>query len=250
MSGRWRAQLIESLRDLTADPPRNGAVPMKLENDLERLYANRFSDSERSEKTNLWRILCDAFFSRYVPPDGTVLDLGSGYCDFINNIAAAHRIAVDLNPATWSAAAEGVDVHALPLERLDEAIAPASVDFAFASNVFEHLRGPDALLEVLAAVHRVLRPGGRLMIMQPNVRLVKGRFWDFFDHTLPLSEKGMSEALTLSGFEIVECRARFLPYTTKSRLPQWPWLVRLYLALPPAQWLAGRQMLLVARRLP
>ena len=28
----------------------------------------------------------------------------------------------------------------------------------------------------------------------------------------------------------------------------WPWLVRLYLAFPPVQWLLGKQMLLVAER--
>ena len=84
--------------------------------------------------------------------------------------------------------------------------------------------------------------------MQPNVRLVGGKFWDFFDHTLPLTEKGMAEAMTVAGLRVVESRARFLPYTTKSRLPQWPALVRLYLAVPPAQWLLGKQMLVVAER--
>jgi hypothetical protein len=58
----------------------------------------------------------------------------------------------------------------------------------------------------------------------------------------------MEEALGVAGYEVVECRARFLPYTTKSKLPQWSWLVRLYLALPPAQWLMGKQMLVVAQR--
>jgi SAM-dependent methyltransferase len=219
-----------------------------LESELDRLYANRFSERERVAKVRLWHTLCDAYFSRLVPAHGTVLDLGAGYCDFINNIRAAQRIAVDLNPDTPRHAAEGVEVHLLPLEQLGEVIKPGTVDLAFASNVFEHLRGPDALLQVLGAVHRALRPGGRLVVMQPNVRLVGGRFWDFFDHTLPLTEKGMEEALTVSGYEVIERRARFLPYTTKSRLPQWPWLVRLYLALPPAQWIMGKQMLVIARR--
>jgi hypothetical protein len=84
--------------------------------------------------------------------------------------------------------------------------------------------------------------------MQPNVRLVGGAFWDFFDHTLPLTERGMEEAMAVAGLRVVERRARFLPYTTKSRLPQWSWLVRLYLLLPPAQWLLGKQMLVVAER--
>jgi SAM-dependent methyltransferase len=219
-----------------------------LEAGLDRLYAHRFSDAERAAKAGLWRVLCDHFFARYVAPDATVLDLGAGYCDFVNNVKAARRIAVDLNPDTAAAAAPGVEVIALPLERLGEAVAPDSVDLAFASNVFEHLRGPDALLAVLAAVHRALRPGGRLVIMQPNVRMVGMAFWDFVDHTLPLTEKGMAEALGMSGFEVAESRARFLPYTTKSRLPQWPALVKLYLALPPAQWLLGKQMLVVGRR--
>jgi hypothetical protein len=58
----------------------------------------------------------------------------------------------------------------------------------------------------------------------------------------------MVEALTMAGFETLECRARFLPYTTKSRIPQWIPLVRLYLALPLAQRLLGKQMLVVSRR--
>jgi SAM-dependent methyltransferase len=221
---------------------------MRIEGELEKLYANRFSTAERIEKHRLWKTLCESYFSQYVPSEGTVLDLGAGYCDFINQIRAAHRIAVDLNPETRHAAAAGIEVHSLPLERLGEVIAPQSIDLAFASNVFEHLRDPDALLEVLASVWRVLCPGGRLMIMQPNIRLVGGGFWDFFDHTLPLTEKGMAEALLVSGFEVLENRPRFLPYTTKSLLPRWSCLVRFYLMFPPVQWLFGKQMLLVARR--
>lgn len=225
-------------------PPGRGT----LEGGLDRLYAGRFSDRDRREKVRLWETLCRSFFDRYVPGDGAVLDVGAGYCDFVNHIRAARRVAVDLNPDTARAAAPGVEVYQHPLERLDEVIEFESIDLAFASNVFEHLRGPDALLRVLAALRAVLKPGGRLMIMQPNARLVGGSFWDFFDHTLPLSEKGMCEALGIGGFEVVECRARFMPYTTKSRLPKAPALVRLYLALPPAQWAFGKQMLVVARK--
>jgi SAM-dependent methyltransferase len=219
-----------------------------LNAELDRIYAARFHDAERESKARLWRVICETFFSNYVPEDGCVLDLGAGYCDLVNNIHARHRIAVDLNPDTARFAAPGVELHQLPLERLSEAVEPETVDLAFASNVFEHLRGPDALLKVLANVRRVLRPGGRIVIMQPNVRLVGGAFWDFFDHTLPLSERGMTEALEVAGLRVVECRARFLPYTTKSRLPQWAFLVRLYLRCRPAQYLLGKQMLVVAER--
>lgn len=218
-----------------------------LEGALERLYAQRFPEMERAAKARLWAVLCEAFFSRYVSESGTVVDLGAGYCDFINNVRAARRIAVDLNPDSERHAAEGVEFFRVPFDRLGEVVAPGSIDLVFASNVFEHLPNPEALLRALAAVRQALRPSGRLVVLQPNVRLVGGAFWDFFDHTLPLSERGMTEALVVAGLEVVECRARFLPYTTKRRWPQWPALVRAYLAFPPAQWLLGRQMLVVAR---
>ncbi len=220
----------------------------RLEDGLDRLYAARFPEDDRAAKARLWTVLCDAFFSRYVPAGGTVVDLGAGYCDFANNIRAARRVAVDLNPDTARYAADGVEVVRAPLDRVDEVVGEGTVDLAFASNVFEHLPNPDALLRTLSAVRRALKPGGRIMVMQPNVRLVGGAFWDFFDHTLPLTEKGMVEAMTVAGLRVVESRARFLPYTTKSRLPQWGVLVRLYLAVPPAQWLLGKQMLVVAER--
>lgn len=219
-----------------------------LNAELDRLYAARFHDDERESKARLWAVICDSFFSQYVPKDACVADLGAGYCDFVNNIRAGRRIAIDLNPDTTKFAAAGVEVHQLPLERLAEAVEPGTVDLAFASNVFEHLRGPDALLKVLDNVKQILRPGGRIVIMQPNVRLVGGAFWDFFDHTLPLSERGMVEALEVAGLQVVECRARFLPYTTKSRLPQWGFLVRLYLRFRPVQFLLGKQMLIIAER--
>ena len=110
--------------------------------ELDRLYNNRFPAGERAARARLWKLLCQAFFDRYVPSDGTVLDLGAGYCDFINNVRAARRIALDLNPDCTVAAAPEVQVHQLSLDRLGEVVADGSIDLAFASNVFEHLRAP------------------------------------------------------------------------------------------------------------
>lgn len=222
----------------------------RLERELERIYAHRFSTRDRQRKSRVWRTICDGFLSRYVPAEATVLDIGAGYCEFSNHIRARRRIAVDLNPETVHAAAPGVEVLSIPLEGLASALEPESIDVVFASNVFEHVRGVDALLGIFDALRHALKPGGTMLIMQPNIRLLGGRFWDFVDHTLPLTELGMTEALDIAGFEVIERRARFLPYTFKSRFPAWPWMVRLYLSLPPAQWLFGKQMFVVARRRP
>jgi len=58
----------------------------------------------------------------------------------------------------------------------------------------------------------------------------------------------MIEALEGAGFRMVEVRPRFLPYTTKSRLPAWPILVKLYLRVPLAHMVLGKQMFLVAEK--
>lgn len=222
--------------------------PAALASFIATLYQQRFSPADRQAKRALWQTLHDAFFARFVAPDATVVDLGAGYCDLVNAVTAARRIAVDLNPDTPRFAAPGVEVLAVSLEHVGAHLPEASVDVMFASNVLEHLRSPEQLLAVLTGARRVLRPGGRLIVLQPNVRVVGGAFWDFLDHTLPLSERGMGEALTLAGFRIVESRARFLPYSTWGRRLPRPWVVRLYLRLRPAQWLLGKQMLVVAER--
>lgn len=214
--------------------------------DLSRLYDLRFSNSERSENDRLWRVLCDQYLSRFVTSEATVLDVGAGSCGFINHISARRRIAIDLDEGILERAAGGVETHVSDIHSLPELLGASSVDVAFASNVFEHLADARELVRVLNAIRAVLRHDGTLIILQPNIRLVGGRFWDFLDHTLPLTELGMQEALRVAGFRTTFCKARFLPYTTKGRGSKPDWLLRLYLRLPPAQWVFGKQMLIVA----
>jgi SAM-dependent methyltransferase len=212
---------------------------------LPRLYAARFDPAEKARKDRIWRVLCRDFFQRYVRPEDTVLDVGAGYCEFINHIACRRRLALDLSEDVHRHAAPGVEVLQGRSSDLP-ALADGTVDVAFASNFFEHLESKQDLLATLAELRRVLRPAGRLLILQPNVRLVGGAYWDFFDHHLPLTERSLVEALELTGLTPVEVRARFLPFTTKSALPQHPALVWLYLRLPLAHRLFGKQSWIVA----
>jgi SAM-dependent methyltransferase len=80
-----------------------------------------------------------------------VLDLACGYGEFINNIRAARKIAVDLNPDSPDAVAGDVIFHAVAANALGP-ITDASVDVVFTSNFFEHLPDKAALQEVLGEV--------------------------------------------------------------------------------------------------
>jgi SAM-dependent methyltransferase len=215
--------------------------------DLEELYQHRFDPAERARKAAVWQVLCRRFFERYVRDSDTVLDLGAGMCEFINTIRCRERIAVDVNPAVRHEAGPGVRVIVTRSDDLGD-IAAESVDVVFASNFLEHLPDKNTLLATLRESCRVLRCGGRMLVLQPNIRVLGGRYWDFFDHHIPLSDRSLVEALELVGLRVVEVRPRFLPYTTKSSLPQHPFFIHLYLSLPLAHRLLGGQAWVVAKK--
>jgi len=214
---------------------------------LAKLYQHRFAAEERVQKSAIWKVLCQSFFQRYVAESDVVVDLGAGYCDFINNIRCARKFAVDLNEETRQCAAPDVNVFLTSVSDLSP-LESASADVVFASNLFEHMPSKRDLMATLSEVRRVLRPGGRLLILQPNIRYAYKEYWDYFDHYLPLSHLSMVEALQLAGFTIEEVRPRLLPYTFKSRLPKSGFLLRVYLRLPLLHRLVGKQMFLVAAR--
>lgn len=119
----------------------------------------------------------------------------------------------------------------------------------FTSNFFEHLDSKDELIDTLKEVHRVLKPGGKIMVLQPNIRLVGNQYWDYVDHTLPLTEKSLEEAFHLTDFGTLFRKTRFLPFTANSRIPASPILIKAYLRFPPAQLLMGKQTFVVAEKL-
>ena len=213
--------------------------------ELDAIYRARFG-SKAAARVSMWDTLVTSYFQRFVGPTDTVLDLGAGYCEFINAVRCGTKIAVDLNPATKAQAGADVTVHQSPSTDLPAELTN-SVDVAWVSNFFEHLDSADELLATLRELHRVMRPGGRLLVLQPNIKLTGPAYWDFVDHSLALTDKSLAEALSLTGFTVERMKVRFLPYTTESRLPVSATLIRWYLRFPPAQYLLGKQTFVVAR---
>jgi SAM-dependent methyltransferase len=214
--------------------------------DIRSLYRNRFHEKDLARKDALWKILCERFFQGQVA-GAVVLDAGAGACEFINHIRAERKIAVDMNPDVRGFAAKGVEVFQAAADRMPF-LADGSVDTVFMSNLLEHMENKSQVMSVLGEARRVLRPGGRLLILQPNIRLVGMSYWDFFDHRVPLTDKSLAEAVTAAGFYVRRVIPGFLPYTTKSRLPQWGILVRIYLRLPFLWRIFGKQTFLAAEK--
>ena len=219
-----------------------------LESGVAQLYRHRFPVGVLTRRTEVWSVLCRSWFAKYIPPSAKVVEVAAGYCEFINNVMAVERVAVDLNPETKIHAAPGVIVYEVPAERLADIIERGHFDTAFMSNFLEHCRSRDQVLAVLRAVSVVLKPGGRLLILGPNFRYCYKDYFDYFDHHLALTEKAVIEALQLSGFEVEVVEPRTLPFTFRRRLPSWPWIVWLYLRLPYLWRIFGSQFFIVGKK--
>lgn len=198
---------------------------------------------EDPRRDTLWRALWRYFFKYRITPEDTVLDLGAGYGNFINAVVARRRIALDSWSRMPAHLAREVEAIVAPATDLS-AIALDSIDFAFASNLLEHLEKP-AIIEMLAQLAPRMTKGGSLTLLQPNYRYASREYFDDYTHVSIFSHVGLADFLEAHGWQVTEIRPRFLPLTVKSRLPIRPWLIRLYLASPIKPF--GKQMLLVAK---
>jgi SAM-dependent methyltransferase len=208
---------------------------------IEGYHKSRFTPDGRRDI--LWSTLWSSYFRHRVPANACVLDLGCGYGQFINNVTARRRIGVDM----WSGIRQHLqpDIEAIVGDASDlSAIEDGTVDFAFASNLFEHLT-QEQLRRTLVSLRRKLTPSGTLTILQPNYRYAYREYFDDYTHISIYTHVSLQDFLRTNNYEILDVQPRFLPLTIKSRLPVWPALIRLYLALPFKP--LGKQMLITAR---
>ncbi len=212
--------------------------------DLMQLYRTRFQGAAEY-RSKVWDILTQ-FFEQWIAPDGAVLDLGCGYCEFINKVHCKQKFGMDLNPDSvrFAQTAQVFEQDCSEVWPLEDNV----LDAVFTSNFFEHLPTKATLEKTLLEALRCLKPGGRLIAMGPNVRHVPGQYWDFFDHYLPLTERSLVEVLTKVGFEIDRSVDRFMPYTMVSKIQYPAVAIKIYLALPLAWKVWGKQFLVVARK--
>jgi ubiquinone/menaquinone biosynthesis C-methylase UbiE/DNA-binding HxlR family transcriptional regulator len=154
-----------------------------------------------------WKSLAEALL-RLMPPL-VVADLGSGEGAFALLLAqrAKKVIAVDASAKMIEVGREqalrhgvkNIDYRLGDMEELP--LADAEVDLVFFSQSLHHALHP---LRAVAEAQRILRPGGRIVILD----LVKHRFEEaremYADEWLGFSESDLESMLTSSGFVNVE----------------------------------------------
>jgi 2-polyprenyl-3-methyl-5-hydroxy-6-metoxy-1,4-benzoquinol methylase len=211
----------------------------------QRLYEYRFRDIDQEARERVWREITAHVYDELGRPE-RVLDMAAGRGEFINNVPAAERWAVDA--VTYDEGTHDPDVNVVVSDVLVAELPTAHFDGIFVSNLLEHLPTQEAVATLLEKMRTLLRDRGRIAIMGPNFRYCADEYFDCADHTLIFTHMAIEEHLYAAGFTPVKTVARFLPYSFRGRLPPSAALTRRYLRTPLAWRLLGKQFLVIGER--
>lgn len=213
-----------------------------------RLYNYRLEHSGKNYelwRQRVWRLLTTHFFQKFISRNDVLVDLPCGFGEFINNVVCKEKIAIDIRPDSKKFLNKNVKFLRCLSTKIK--LPSGSVDKFFVSNFFEHISRDD-IVKTIRETRRVLKPGGKVLVFQPNIRFIPDDFWMFFDHLTPIDDRALDEVFFLEGFDLEYKVERFFPYTLKSRLPKLEFLVSLYLHLPSIWFLFGEQSFLVYKK--
>lgn len=139
--------------------------------------------------------------ARILGGPGRLLDVGCGRGEYLQGFSRLGYAVAGLDSSrTAGRFSGGCEVKVVDLDCSRFPYPDDSFDFVFSKSVVEHLRHPERLL---AESLRVLRPGGRVIIMTPSWRHQQRVFFEDFGHVRPFGLNALRDALTLAGFDQV-----------------------------------------------
>lgn len=211
---------------------------------LPRVYEYRFKDVDQSARAAVWREIARDLDLRMGRPQ-TVLDPAAGRCELINSLPAPERWAVDSMDTSEYRAQE---VRGILADAVSVELPAEHFDGVVVSNFLEHLSSPAEVGAFLERMWAAAAFGGRIGIMGPNFRYCSREYFDCSDHVLALTHVAVAEHLYAAGFEPTAVVPRYVPYSFRSRMPASATLARLYLKVPLAWKLLGKQFLVIGEK--
>lgn len=137
--------------------------------------------------------VAEAVRAAITPDLGLLLDAGCGAMPYREEAIAGglQYVGVDLNP---------IGVGAIRADLRDLSMfADSTFDTALITEVLEHLSEPS---RTLSELHRVLKPGGTMIVTVPHLSRLHEMPHDYFRFT----EQGLRHLLEVSGFIVLEAR--------------------------------------------
>lgn len=179
-----------------------------------RYFAERFTTAQDFGRR--WQ---SRYFQPYCGPDKTVLDFGCGDGTILRELAAARKLAVEVNPFCVARIGELNATASVPITVHADITAVGSglVDVLVSNHSLEHVPEP---WRTLAEFRRVLRPNGVLILVTPfdDWRMGTWRAWspgDRQNHLYTWSPMNIGNLLTEAGFHVQESRLRSVAWSPR-----------------------------------
>jgi 2-polyprenyl-3-methyl-5-hydroxy-6-metoxy-1,4-benzoquinol methylase len=167
---------------------------------------------------------------RGLPDDARILDVGCGDGFHLNLLREYGKkswrlegIDVDKR-AVEMAEKSGLKVHLGSVEAID--LPNDAYDLAFMVQTIEHVEKPD---EILSAVKKLLKPGGKLVIVTDNTasldfRFFKGGYWGgyhFPRHWNLFNQNSLTKLAEKTGFEVEDLTTQVSPVNWVYSIHNW-----------------------------
>lgn len=213
-------------------PPARGGPGDALVADNRRVWSAHGLDLRESRLRKVLRLIS-------AEPPGRLLDVGCGAGEFGARLIAVGWEVFGLELVEAQAGrARAAGVRAVAGEvSAGLPFRAGSLDLVFAGELIEHLLDTDGFL---ANIHRVLRPGGVLVLTTPNlaslenrVRLLLGRYPVWVDYRLGSSghvraytPRVLGAQLAAHGFRLERHVGNWVPFIPQRFTDdvKWPWL--------------------------
>lgn len=158
--------------------------------------------------------LHEKYFSNYLPYISTLanpfdeqpltfLDLGCGDCTYVKLFEQLGYLAcgVDKDFYTGFGFSKSNKRYKFDFETGTLPYNKETFDFVFTKSTIEHVRNTE---HFLSEAKRVLKPGGKLLILCPAWEYNWRDFYNDYTHVKPFHRKGLQDALKIAGFRNVK----------------------------------------------
>jgi len=147
----------------------------------------------------LCRYLCRRFD---IKKGSRLLDIGCGRGEFLNGFKGMglEVVGIDREESEFHAN-DKLEVKYVDIEKKALPFGDNAIDIVFSKSVMEHLFNPENLMR---ECYRVLKPGGRVIVMTPDWVSQTKIFFDDYTHRQPYTVRAVEEMLNVFGFRQVK----------------------------------------------
>lgn len=134
-----------------------------------------------------------------IPAGAKLLDVGCGRGDFLNGFrnCGLDALGVDHDPS-GAKVGKDVVVKYADVEKGEFPFEDSTFDVVYSKSVIEHLSDPTHFIK---ETRRILKPGGRIIVMTPDWVTTMKIFYDDHTHRQPYTVRGIKNLLDIFGFD-------------------------------------------------